>query len=57
MAFLTPTAALVAQNHLAPWVETIVISSGDEVVLTIDRRGIPTDVPLVDANVLRAHAA
>src|SRR5262249_53946654 len=51
------TAALVAQDHPAPWVETIVISNGDQVLLTIDRSGIPTDTPLVDAAVLRGHAA
>src|SRR5262249_5607869 len=50
-------AALVAQNHLAPWVETIEIAVGDKVVLSVDRRGLATDVPLVDASVLRDHTA
>ncbi len=50
-------AALVAHNHLASWVEVIEIAVGDQVVLTIDRRGLPRDEPLTDAAVLRAHAA
>ena len=50
------TAALVAHNHLAPWVETVEIAVGDEVVLTVDRRGMPRDEPLTDAAVLREHA-
>jgi hypothetical protein len=50
-------AALVAHNHLGSWVEVIEVAVGDEVVLTIDRRGLPRDEPLTDAAVLRGHAA
>jgi len=50
-------AALVAHNHLASWVEVIEVAVGDEVVLTIDRTGLPRDEPLTDASVLRAHVA
>jgi hypothetical protein len=50
------TAALAAQNQLAPWVEEIEIASGDQVVFRIDRSGIPTDAPLTDAAGLQAHA-
>ena len=49
-------AALVAHNHLASWVETVEIAVGDQVVLTVDRRGMPRDEPLTDATVLREHA-
>jgi len=49
-------AALVAHNHLASWVEVIEVAVGDEVVLTVDRRGIARDEPLTDAAVLRGHA-
>ncbi len=49
-------AALAVHNHLAPWVETVKVTVGSQVVLMIDRRGLPTDEPLTDANELRAHA-
>ena len=48
-------AALAAQNHLAPWVEGLSVTVGNEVVLMIDRRGLSGDQPLTDANELRAH--
>jgi hypothetical protein len=48
-------AALAAQNHLAPWVEDLNVTVGNEVVLMIDRRGLSGDQPLTDANELRAH--
>jgi len=50
-------AALVAQNHLASWVEVIEVAVGDQVVLTIDRSGLSREEPLTDAAALRAHAA
>jgi hypothetical protein len=50
-------AALVAHNHLASWVEVIEVAVGDQVVLTIDRNGLPRDEPLTDASVLRDHVA
>ena len=49
-------AALVAHDHLAPWVEAIEISIGDQPVLMVDRSGLATDQPLLDADELRAHA-
>ncbi len=48
-------AALVAHNHLAPWVEAIEITVGDDAALMVSRSGLATDQPLVDANDLRAH--
>ena len=48
-------AALAAHNHLAPWVEAIQVTVGDDVVLVINRRGLATDEPLIDANELRSH--
>lgn len=50
-------AALVAHNHLASWVEVIEIAVGDEVVLRVDRSGLPRDEPLTDAAALRKHTA
>jgi hypothetical protein len=49
--------ALAAHNHLAPWVETIEIAIGPDVVLTVDRSGLPRGAPLTDAGALRTHAA
>ena len=49
------TAALAVHNHLAPWVEAVKVTIGSQVVLMIDRRGLPTDEPLTNANELRAH--
>jgi hypothetical protein len=34
------TAALAADNQLAPWVEVVEIAVGDSVVLSVDRRGL-----------------
>jgi hypothetical protein len=48
-------AALVAHNHLAPWVEVIRITVGGDIVLVVDRHGLPTDTPLTVAAQLRAH--
>jgi hypothetical protein len=48
--------ALAAHNHLAPWVETIEIAVGSDVVLSVDRSGLPRGVPLTDAAALRVHA-
>lgn len=50
-------AALVAHNHLASWVEVIEVAVGDQVVLTVDRSGLPRDEPLTDSAALRDHAA
>jgi hypothetical protein len=49
------TTALVAHNHLAPWVEAIEITIGDQPALMVTRAGLPTGEPLVDASDLRAH--
>jgi hypothetical protein len=49
--------ALAAHDHLAPWVETIEVAVGPDVVLTVDRQGLRRDEPLTDAGALRAHAA
>jgi hypothetical protein len=49
--------ALAAHNHLAPWVEAIEIAVGPDVVLAVDRRGLPRAEPLTDAGLLRGHAA
>ena len=49
-------AVLVAHDHLAPWVEAIEISVGDQPVLMVNRSGLASDQPLLDANELRAHA-
>jgi len=48
-------AALVADNHLAPWVEVVQIAVGDHVVLVVDRRGNEPDQPLTDAADLQPH--
>jgi hypothetical protein len=48
-------AALAASNHLAPWVEAIEVTVGDQAVLMINRRGLTGDEPLLDANELRPH--
>ena len=50
------TAALVADNHLAPWVETIDVLVGDQPVLTIARAGHAHDQPVTDAAALRDRA-
>ena len=49
-------AALAAHNHLAPWVQRLTVTIGNQVILTIDRRGLISDRPLTDATQLRAHA-
>jgi hypothetical protein len=49
-------AALAADNHLAPWVELIELRVGDDVVLTVDRRGHAHHQPSTDADALRAAA-
>ena len=38
------------------WVEAIEIFIGDQPVLMVDRSGLATDQPLLDADELRAHA-
>jgi hypothetical protein len=48
--------ALAAHNHLAPWVETIEIAVGADVVLSVDRAGLPRGEPLTDSGMLGAHA-
>ena len=48
--------ALVAHNHLAPWVERFDVSVGDQVMLTVERTGLARGEPLTDAALLRAHA-
>ncbi len=48
-------AALAAHNQLAPWVEAIKVTVGNQVVLMIDRRGLRSDEPLTNANELRTH--
>ena len=50
-------AALAADNQLAPWVEAIRIMVGSDVVLLVDRHGLPTDAPITDANTLRGTRA
>ena len=50
-------AALVADNHVAPWVETINVVVGDQVVLSVDRRDVTRDAPITDAQQLRARSA
>lgn len=42
-------AALAADNHVAPWVETIEVKVGDQVALIVDRRGVKRDAPIFDA--------
>jgi hypothetical protein len=49
-------AALAAQNQLAPWVEVLEVTSGGQVVLTVDRSGIAHEQPLTDAKILQAHS-
>ena len=49
-------AALIADNHLAPWIEMIDVTIGDQVVLTVDRRNVARDRPITDADDLRARA-
>jgi hypothetical protein len=46
------TAAVAAQNQLAPWVEQLEIAAGDQVLLTLDRSALPDAVPVTDAGVL-----
>jgi hypothetical protein len=46
------TAAVAAQNQLAPWVEQLEIAAGDEVLLTIDRTELPDAVPVTEAGFL-----
>jgi hypothetical protein len=49
------TAALAADNQLAPWVEGLELRVGDTPVLHVVRRGQPHDQPLTDAAALRAR--
>ena len=49
--------ALAADNHLAPWVETINVVVGGQLVLSVDRRGVARDAPITDAQQLRARSA
>ncbi len=47
------TAALAADNQLAPWVETVEIRVGETPVLVVARQGHAHDQPLTDAAALR----
>jgi hypothetical protein len=49
-------AALAATNQLAPWVEVVEVSVGDQVTLVVDRRGLGHDEPMTDSALLSSHA-
>jgi hypothetical protein len=50
------TAALAADNQLAPWVEVLEIADGDAVVFTIDRSALPHHELRTDASTLASVA-
>ncbi len=50
------TAALAADNQLAPWVEVLEIADGDAVVFTIDRSGLSHHELRTDASTLASVA-
>jgi hypothetical protein len=51
------TAALALHDLLAPWVDTIVIGSGEAPVLVLDRKGVDAARPVTDASDLVGAAA
>ncbi len=50
------SAVLAAHNHLAPWVESVEVAVGGEVVLALDRAGLSRRAPVTTITALLTHA-